>query len=455
MVVVDSNALVQKEKGTSFDEKSYAEAQFADGTESFTYGRADDQDFNAMFDQYPKSRTLEQVLTLPIRQAPYSIQRGQSPEEVHARVSKMLLGPANMGGMTTPMNLIVAQMTGAFTWRKAFFEKVWVADSEGVRYDKIAWRPAHTCTILRDKKNAGFQGFMQDPIGYENGDKPNMFKPHHSFVYIHGLHRNPLNGVSDMTIPYWCFRTSQKIRFLWYQFLEGQSLPKTLVHNRDKAQANADARKVASLRQGGIIGLSSESTVTAYESSGKGAAEFKAALQWLDSEASNSVLAGFTDLGAMAAGGTGSFALSKDQTDFFLMSSQSKSREMQDCINNFLIPDLVYWNFGPGVIAPTFEFGPIAQDDASTAISLLQATAQSPTSMIPREFFDELIERVAGFLELDTQVVRAGLERAKVEAEAKARAMALAPQQVEVAGVAGQVAEATRMVTADTPGRQA
>ena len=173
-------------------------------------------------------------------------------------------------------------------------------------------------------------------------------------------------------------------------------------------------------------------------------------MQWLDSEASASVLAGFTDLGAMAAGGTGSFALSKDQTDFFLMSREAEKREMQDFINQYLVADLVFWNFGPNTIAPTFEFGPINQDDASSAISLLQATAQTPVnqSVLPQEFFDELTLRVAGFLELDVVTVREGLDRARKQAEEQAAnspdpVVAASPQ---VAGVKAAVDTATNAV---------
>jgi hypothetical protein len=123
---------------------------------------------------------------------------------------------------------------------------------------------------------------------------------------------------------------------------------------------------------------------------------------------------------------------------------------MQDYINQFLVADLVYWNFGPNEIAPYFEFGPISQDDAASAVSLLQATAQTPVnqSVLPQEFFDELTLRVAGFLELDVVTVREGLERARKEAEERAAmspdpAIAAAPQ---VAGVKAAVDTATNAV---------
>lgn len=446
MAVVDVTELLDRERGTAFDDTSALFGHY-DGGAAFNYDVADQRDIEEMFKRDGKARTIEQVLSLPVRQAPFSIQRGRARKEVHDFIERALLHPANNGGMSTPMNMVVAQMCGAFTYRKAFFEKVLTERDGKIVYDKLAWRPQSTCTIVRDKRTGAFKGFKQRPI-VEGQYEDEFFKPPSAFVYIHNKHRNPLEGSSDLDVTYWCYQTKQKIRFLWYQYLEGQSLPKTLVRDRDLAAARNAAKKIVGLRQGGVVALESSTQTDTLESSGKGADQFKAALQWLDGEASGSVLAGFTDLTGAAASGTGSFALSKDATDFFLMSRQASSREMQDDINMFVIPDLVYYNFGPKEISPTFEFGPIAEDDAGAAISLLQATAQTPEnqSQIPREFMGELIERVAGFLELDTQTVRAGIERAAKEAEEKAKAAPTPPPNPQVAAVAGAVDEATRMV---------
>lgn len=454
MAVEDLTHLLGKEEGSAFDFDSalfgayddggvfhYADVDWTRSVKEMLTGDAPDA----------KAQTLEQVLSLPIRQAPFYIEQGRSEKKVYDRINRLLTAPANNGGMTTPLNLIISQMCNAFIYKKAYFEKVWDKDpvDGGVRYAKVAWRPPATCAVERDGDTGAFRGFRQMPIRMDDTDEK-KFGPHQAFVYIHGTHRDPLEGVSDLTVTHWCYKTKQKIRFLWYQFLEGQALPKTVVTADDETEAHAAAKKLIGLRQGGVVGLSNRISASPLESSGRGAAEFKAAMQWLDSEASSSVLAGFTDLGAMAAGGTGSFALSKDQTDFFLMSRQSTSKEMQDYINQYLIADLVFWNFGPNVIAPQFRFGPISQDDAQSAISLLQATAQTPVnqSVLPQEFFDELTLRVAGFLELDVVTVREGLIRAKEEAEAMAAAspdpvVAANPQ---VAGAAAAVDKATNAV---------
>lgn len=451
--VVDVTHLLGPEQGSAFDQETRLFTDFKDGN-VFDYGLAwaETQNMKKMLEVDAKAQTLEQVLSLPIRQAPHTLQKGRARQEVYDRILRILYAPSNAGGMATPMNLIIAQMCNAFVYRKSFFEKVWVPDvvdgkTVGVKYDKVAWRPPSTCAVERNPKTAGFEGFRQMPIRLDETEEK-RFNANRSFVYIHGTHRDPLEGVSDLTITHWCYKTKMKIRFLWYQFLEGQSLPKTVVKADDPTSADNAAKKIIGLRQGGVVGVTKDIETSILESSGRGAAEFKAAMQWLDAEASSSCLAGFTDLGAAATSGIGSFALSKDQTDFFLMSRQATSKEMQDYINNYLVADLVRWNFGPHEIPPYFEFGPISQDDMASAVSLLQATAQTPVnqSVLPQEFFDELTLRVANFLELDVHTVEAGLTRARKEAAERAEQQGLPEQGQRVAEVKGAVDHATNAV---------
>jgi hypothetical protein len=446
MTVVDVTHLLGDERGTAFEHDTLMFSNFEDGA-VFNYDTGTLRDYAEMLDRDGKALAIEQALTLPIRRAKRTIRRGPASVKVTKFVEQALFAPANHEGMSIPLNTVIGQVTGGIINKKAFFEKVWIdreVDGQArIVYDKLAWRPAGTCQIKRDPKTAAFRGFTQMPIRFDQTD-PIFFKPEHAFVYIHGKTRNPLEGTSAMVIPYWCYQTKQKIRFLWYSFLEGQSLPKTIVKARTQGEADKAARKMLALKQGGIAAITEEVAVDAYESSGRGASQFKEALQWLDSESTGSALAGFLDLGGAAAGGTGSFALSKDQTDFFLMSREADADEMSDDFNNFVVADLVRWNFGPNEPAPIFEFGPISEDDAAQSITLLQALNGQTNAFAPDEFMNELVEKVAALLGMDTNRVRKGLEEAAKERKKAAEAMGLVDNGV--APVAGAVNAATKMV---------
>lgn len=445
-MITDGMPPLDQEDGTSYTETSILALEPENG---FAYNstHVEIRQYDEMLERDGKANTLSEVLTLPLRQASFSITRGPARSEVADFVERALTSPANNGGMSTPMNMVIAQMAQAIVYRKSYFEKVFTLRDGRVVYDKLAYRPASTCALVRDPKTAAFQGFKQMPWRADWGGEDIYIPPKRALVYIHGTHRDPLEGISAMVVPYWCYLTKQKIRFLWYSFLEGQSLPKTIVRGKDRVARAQAAKRIALLKSGGIVSIDDSVTVDPYESSGKGADQFQQAMRWLDSEASNAVLAGFTDLGAAAAQGTGSFALSRDQTDFFLMSRQAVAKEMADCINQWVIPDLVKWNFGVNEPSPVFQFAPITKDDVSMVTGLLQTFAQNQQvgTRIPDEFVNELVERVAGHLDMNVERVREGLARTKDKVNAQAAATGI-PQPV--ADIAGTAAGLTRMARA-------
>jgi hypothetical protein len=374
-----------------------------------------ERNIDTMLDRDGKARALEQVLTLPLTWAPKTIEPadGDTGEAAFAR-EWLLERSANEGGMSTPIELVVAQMSSAVLYRRAFFEKVWkVTDAGELVFDKLAFRPARTCQLIRDDNDWSFQGFRQR---FRRGNEyvTRDIKPDKAMVLIHGQHRDPLQGISDLRTAYVCFESKQKVRFLWYQFLENQTIPKAIAQhsNDDASEIQAFAKKVATLKGGGVVGVGQNQSVSKYESSGQGAAVFKAAIEYLDHEMFASCLAGFADLAGAAASGRGSFALSRDQSDFYLRSRAAALQEMGATLTNFAVADLIRWNFGVGARAPTFKFGKLAGQDAESLVTLFQALAVSPTPSpaVPREFLELLTEKVAADFELDVDKVRAAIE---------------------------------------------
>ena len=394
----------------------------------FEYRDFESRDVKEMLRRDGKARTIEHVLTLPLMQAGWSIKPGKGDKGQADFVEEALTRPANAGGMSTPMDLVIGQAVSAALYKKAFFEKSFTIRQGKVVYDSIDHRPVTTCEVARDPKSGAFRGFRQYPyrpagllpvdIAHEEVDWVDI-APHRAWVHIHGQHRDPLVGVSEMDIPLWCYKTKQKIRFLWYTFLEAQALPKAFVSHSDVSQARATARDVARLKNSGVLAKSKDVTVEPYESNGRGASEFQAALRWLDGEMAQSVLAGFTGLTEQS---TGSYALSKDQSDFFLMSRQAAAKELAAGVSAWVIPDLVRYNYGADAPMPSFEFGALSDVDVSTALTLLSTLTGQQGSPLPAEFIMALAEKAADYLDLDQSKVRDALEHAAERAEERAKA---------------------------------
>lgn len=466
---------LNKEEGTEFG--WYDRMQFAirDG-KVLDYGDWEARDITEMLARDYRARQLENVLVLPISSAERNIvpvdgDTGEAEWLKHYWDTDHL-----NGGCKTSLDNIIDLSTTAFSYKKAFFEKVWrvgTGDFEGKYvYDKLGWRPQTTCRLRRDPKNGTFEGFEQEAfyVGPEvaKGRFPIDIPKERAFVHIHGLRRDPLNGSSDMEIAYWCYKTKQKILFLWFQFLENVSLPRVVVHAQDQGVANQIAQQVAKLKGSGVLPLvagdsraSGQFSIDTLDMSGKGAEQFQQAIQWLDNAAIESALAGFLNLtGGVGNGGQagGSYALSSNATDFFNQIEESKTRELEHSIRKHVFAPLIRVNRGPSAKIPKLQFEPIHDEDKGTSVQLLQTLLAQPAqpgqpSPIPSEFIQELAEQVSEYIGLDGKKIRKSFEDAAEKAKklAEQTPAGASPLGQQVAGVMGAVSAANN-VTRRVPG---
>ena len=453
-------ALLGKEIGTQFDFTERLFGYFGEG-EVFDYSTWSERDMRTMLLRDGQAAALEAVLTLPIRQASYSVTPTKGDKGEAEFVNSVLMEPATAGGMRTPMQLVIGQATAAQIYKKAFFEKVWQQrQSDGkITYDKLAYRPPSTCEVRRKANNADFDGFRQQVWMFGgNANNGNSKTPGYvdipkqrAFVYIHGKHREPLMGVSELDLCYWCYKTKVKLLYLWYNFLEQQSLPKVVVWGQDQPEADDRADDIASMRASGIVGWKRNPAdlkpFDIIQSDGKGADQFQAALAFLETWQTSSVLAGFTGLSSLASMGRGSLALSQDQSAFFLKSREAITAEMATDITHDVIAPLVAVNFGPNAAFPQFKFGPLVDENAAALVTLFQTMAVAPSLQVPSGFLDLLTQRLATVLEMDTDSVSEILEDGKAfrAQQMQQTPAGQTPGAENVAHLAGAVDAATKL----------
>lgn len=422
--------MLGSEIGSMFDIRERMFSYYGDGT-VYDYSSWSEADMKTAILRDGQMAALEAVITLPIRQCPWAIVADKDDKGEAEFVRSVLEAPPTGGGMSTPMQTVVGQATAAQIYKKAYFEKVFkIRPEDGmVVYDKLAYRPPSTCEVRRKVENAEFDGFRQQ-VWLFGGLKSHKQKTpgyvdipkNRSFVYVHGKHREPLQGISELDLAYTAYTTKMKLLYLWYTFLENQALPKVAVYGEDEPEAEQRADDLASLRSSGIVGWKRNppdmKSFEIIESSGIGAAQFQEALSFLETWQTSSVLAGFTGLSSLASLGRGSLALSSDQSAFFLKSRQAITHELQTDITQDVLSPLVAYNFGTNAAFPSFQFGPLIDDNAAALTTMFQTMAVAPALQIPQGIMDLITERIATILELDEGAVNsivqdAAQERAK------------------------------------------
>jgi hypothetical protein len=459
------NTLLGGEAGTQFDLGERLFAAYADG-DVLDYGEFTARDYTTMLSRDGQAQAIESVLTLPLRQANYAITPAKHDQGEAEFVRSVLMAPATAGGMKTPFGVVIGQMTSAQIYKKAFFEKVWERrESDGkIVYAKLAYRPPATCELKRDAQTADEDGFRQQVWLYggelrtRNQKIPGWvdIPKIRSYVYIHGKHRAPLTGTSEMEICLWCYRTKLKLIFLWLQYLEQQSLPKMLIYGQNQRQATAMADDIASMRASGIAAFErppqGAKTFELLESSGKGADQFNEALSFLETWQTSSVLAGFIGLSSLASLGRGSLALSQDQSSFYLKSRQAVSAEMCESFTHHVIAPLVTLNFGPDAAYPRLTSGPLTDDSEASLVTLFQELAVAPSLRIPDGILDLITERLASVLNLDqdlvTQIIQQGAKDRATQAVAAAPPGMPKTAAAGIGQLAGATAAATKLARA-------
>jgi len=224
--------------------------------------------------------------------------------------------------------------------------------------------------------------------------------------------------------------------------LESQSLPRLWASASNDGAAKDIALALASLKNNGVVGIPSnwlgKEGINALNVAGNGAAQFIDALNWLDSQASASLLSGFTDLTAAASSqGRGSNALSSDQSAFFMDLETARAKECSASITDGAIADLVHLNFGPNVPVPEFEIGPLSTEDIEAEITLLGSLASATTNNLPDSFVTDLVMSVGKAWGFDLDKLSKSITAKQKELSAQANTQ----QQAQMAGTvaAGQV----------------
>jgi len=366
---------------------------------------------------------LEMVLTLPIREADFTIEAAKGDKGERDFVQSVLMTPDSEGGMSTPMTTLIGQITSAQIFRRAFFEKVWgVRESDGkIIYRKIAYRPPATCQARYNDRTGEPNGFRQQVWLFGGNlmlsrkqkvpgyvDIPKV----RSFIYTHGKHREPLTGTSEMEVAFWCYSTKLKLLYLWLNFLESQSMPRLIVYGNDQPEASTRADDIAQLKASGVVGLihpiEGQKTFEQIESPDAGTF-FQGAMAFLEQWQIHSVLAGFLGLAGSATGGKGAYSLSQDQSDFYLKSRQAVAKEIAEALSYDVIRPLVTLNFGSNAAYPQCKFGPLQDEQAQQLLTLFGQLSAAPALHIPLQVLDLITERMASILQLDVDQVHQAL----------------------------------------------
>jgi len=361
-----------------------------------------------------QARGILNAIKYPVKMARPAIQPAEDGEAEADFVRQNLLGVPHEGGLSTPLKAVITRMALAVRDGYKIFEKVWKYKNNKIYLDKLAYRgTSHTKFLIDDHGN--INGAHQ-----ETTFKGNMidvkFPLEKIAYYIYNPEENPYAGDSGFYPVFYHYDKKHKLYAIAHLAYQLNAIPirKGMHPTNMKGDDLKDFRKAISAL-GTVISITYPEGCTVEPFEGKHKlTEYLPMIQHHDVMMAVSFLAQFMNLGH--EGGGGSFALSQDQSNLFLMSLMSLLDEIAEVFNIQVIPQLIDWNFGTEKY-PRLTFTPFSDTIRSAIMDTFKSLLAARFPQISPEFAIGLEEQISEELglKIDYKEVKERMEQERQE----------------------------------------
>jgi hypothetical protein len=363
-----------------------------------------------------QAKGILNAVKYPVRMARPNIKAVDGGEAEAEFVDKNLLKSPGEGGMETPINVITSRMALAVRDGYKIFEKVWEQKEGKLWLKKLAYRSNETTKFTYDK-NGSVSGAHQNG-SFKDRYVDVYWKKDKIAYYIYNEEENPYVGESDFYPVFYHYDKKHKLYAVAHLAYQLNAVPIRLgSHPKNIAPKDLEAFRDALKALGTHVAMTfpEECEVTPFESK-RSLHEFLGLIQHHDSMMSRAFLTQFMNLGQEGRGG--SYALSSDQSNLFLMSIMSLLDGIAQVFNTQVIPQLIDYNFGTKKY-PTLEFTPFSDTIRSAITSTFYALLAARFPSISPEFALAMEESVSDELglDLDYKAIRERIEKERAALE--------------------------------------
>ncbi len=301
---------------------------------------------------------LYNVVTRPILASTYGIKADPDDvgEEQAEFIRNCLYNPPYKGGMETPFSLVLEQMLKSVMDGFEVFERVYRYDEKTNRIvlKKLALRDATTVKLKVDS-HGGYDGMRQQASF--GGEMVDISLPaEKTFLITYGKADDLLYGRSAFRPIFTNWEKKRKIEYLDSISIQNSAVrPKILqrISNALIGNENRDGGDNKVLRTLSRLGSLKPVAKIPHgyevkELEGGNNTGTHEAIERQNSEMARSFLASFMMLGTQGKVSAGSYSLSADQSDLFMLSLKGTMNLIAEHINQYWIADLIDLNFPYG-----------------------------------------------------------------------------------------------------------
>jgi len=376
---------------------TYNEEERADSTSIDQYIQMQDNDGTI--------RAITRLFAMPIQAAELKILAAPGDRGERDFIKNNLMGPQFQGGMSTPLNFVIADMTRAIVEGFRLYEKVPYIIEEGsdkgmIGWKKLAPRDSNTLDLLSDT-HGGFNGARQ--IATRGSESVNIIMPPEKcMLFTFQRERHPLYGESILKTAFYHYDKKHKLYYLAHKKAEIDAVGlKVLKLNKPMSDKEVgDAEEVID-----SIGVNSRVTLpTGFELDINRSPTGYDVLKLIEHHDTQIALSTLTQAMRMGTGSTYAYTYGsgyKTQGDFIFQMLNSVMRNIENTINQWAIAPLIDWNFGtkayPQLKLITSQSG--ANEQVLKIFEELMK--KDPEKMITPGFAEKLADQAADILGLE------------------------------------------------------
>ncbi len=372
-----------------------------------------------------QARALYRLITLPIRAALKTAtflpeDNVEGGEEEAQFIEDMFTLPANAGGMEVSFQRFIAQMLLAVFDGFSAFELIYTSPSVGPLKGKwtlkeAACRPPETLTFLLDNKSR-FAGFRQQCM-YLGRQIDEVLPAEHCIWYAANEEERPFYGRSYFEAAWYHWDKKVKLYVIAHIAAQraavGTRIGK-LPPNPTREERDAFKKALSDLSVAQYMTMPDNFTVDSLREAGTW--DYLSYINHHNSQMSKSVLASFFDK-EQGGGDSAKLVDFGQQSDsLFLLMLQTIMGEIEEVVNQRIIPRFIDWNFDSGKY-PRFRFGSLSQEQKSAMLDLFKTLSVAGQTLTVRpEFLHELEVQIAEEfgLELDWESIEEEMAQEKL-----------------------------------------
>lgn len=348
------------------------------------------------------ARALLNILTMPTRSAKWQIVPAKDGIREAKFVEEMLTLPPHRGGMSIPFKAILGFLALAIRDRFKVVEKVWdmqrIDGVQRVVLRKLAPRPTETLKIRVDQRG--------DLVGVHQytsfkGKTIDVLLPKEKILlFTFGKEEGMLGGESAFNAAHYHYDKKHKLYYIAHIAYSVAAIPPRIgtipSGSSNKQEIDAFRNNMAALGLNTAMTKPEGWLVEALQLN-RSFSDFMPLINHHDLMMALSVLAQFLRLGQTS--GEGSFALSSNQSDIFIMAMQQFLDDLAETITAYLLPDIIDFNFGSGKY-PTFKFETLSDKATAIVRELFGKLTTAADPHVTGEFMLEIEKRMAETLGL-------------------------------------------------------